>query len=72
MQCRRNHIDLCLCCIFVVDCRFKDFDGEMLMEYQQMRRESPKTFDACVQREVTAGRLAMADVSKLIHELNLL
>jgi len=57
---------------FVVGCRFKDFDGEMLMEYKHMRCESPETFAACVQHELTAGRLTMADVLRLNRALRLL
>lgn len=58
--------------LYVCHCRFKDFDGEMLLEYQQMRRESPETFAACVQHELTAGRLTMVDVLRLNRALRLL
>jgi len=44
----------------------------MLMEYKLMRQDSPEMFAACVQHELTTGRLTMADVLKLNHALKLL
>jgi len=37
-----------------------------------MRLESPETFAACVQHELTAGRLTMTDVLRLNRALKLL
>ena len=42
------------------------------MEYKSMRHESPETFAACVQHELTTGRLTTADVLRLNHALKLL
>jgi len=44
----------------------------MLMEYKLMRQESPEIFAACVQSELTTGRLTTADVLKLNRALKLL
>jgi len=55
-----------------VACRFKEFDGETLLEYRHLQRESPETFAACVQHELTAGRLTMTDVLRLNRALRLL
>jgi len=44
----------------------------MLLEFKTMKLESPETFAACVQQELTTGRLTIADVLRLHRALKLL
>jgi male-specific lethal 1 len=53
------------------DC-FKDFTGELLLEYKLLQRELPETFAACIRQELEQGRLTTLDVLRLTRALKLL